>query len=183
MNNLKFIKQTENIIILTLWLTILATFPYAILNNYNLFLSDYLGLTGLTILTAVSVYKPKLTFKCLTILLVLGLFNVFSFIYFVNIVFTFGFAAVVTPGVQLLSLILIVILIIKKNDKFSKFWIEQFGQTEEQIKENKESSKNNFKAKFGRLTDKEIETRLQNNLVDEARQALIEIQNERKNAL
>ncbi|MFC4874816.1 hypothetical protein [Negadavirga shengliensis] len=180
---MKIFKRTENIIILTLWLTILSTYPYALLNDYNLFLSDYLGLAGLTIVTLIAFYIPKMTFKSLMVLLFFGLFNLFSFIYFINLVFTFGFASIVSPGIQLLSLILLLILAFKRQGELGIIWTNLFGQTDEEIQQNKDRMKDSFKVKFINLSDKEIENRLQNDLVGEARKALIEIQNERKNAL
>jgi hypothetical protein len=176
---MKNIKQTENLIIIILWLCVLATFPYALLNNYVLLSSDILGLTGLTFLTTLSIYNPKLKFKGLMILLLLGLFNLVSFVYFFNIAFSFGISTFLTPHIQLLSLILIVILVIKRANKFGAVWIKLFGQTEKETEQRKESLKNGFKSRFNKLTDEEIEKKLQNKLVEEARQALIEIQNER----
>jgi hypothetical protein len=175
------LNQIEHLIIFTLWLTIFATYPYALLNNYNLFLSDYLGLAGLTILTAVSFYNPKWTFKGLLILLFLGMFNAVSFIYFVNVVLTFGFSTILTPGIQLLSFILLVILASKRIDKFSDFWKRKNGQTAQEITQLKQHSKQRFKLKFNRLTNEEIENKLKDSLVEEAKEALVEIQIKRTN--
>jgi len=179
----KKIKQTENIIILILWVTIISTFPYALLNNYNLLLSDYLGLTGLSAVSFIAFYYPKMTFKALIVLLLFGLFNVFSFIYFMNLVLAFGFSSIVTPGIQLLSLVLLLVLAFKRQVELSILWTILFGHTDEEMQQKKESLKNSFKLKFSTLSDTEIESRLKNNLVEEARIALIEIHNERKKAV
>jgi len=179
----KIIRQIENIIILILWVTIISTFPYALLNNYNLLLSDYLGLTGLSAVSLIAFYYPKMTFKALMILLLLGVFNIFSFIYFINLVLTFGFSSIVTPGIQLFSLVLLLVLAYKKQVELSNLYKNLFGRTDEEIQQSKESLKNSFKLKFSTLSDTEIEIRLKNNLVEEARNALIEIHNERKKAL
>jgi CDP-diglyceride synthetase len=177
------LKKIENILILILWISVLASFPYALLTNYQLFLSDYLGLAALLIVTAIAIFYPKFTFKGLLILLVLGLFNVFSFIYFFNIVFYFGISSIISPSIQLFSLILLIILVVKRGDKISGFFKILFGRTEKETLDHKTQLKNNFKLKFAKLTEQEIEKKLESKLVEEATQALIELQQERKNEL
>jgi hypothetical protein len=77
-------------------------------------------------------------------------------------------------------LILLIILVVKRGEKISGFFKIIFGRTEKETFDNKTQLKNNFKLKFAKLTDQEIEKKLQTKLVEEATQALFELQQERK---
>ncbi len=92
----------------------------------------------------------------------------------------FGFSYFVTPGLQLISLSLFLILIIRKNDKFKAVMQNLFSQTEQDKMNNQNQLKIRFKNKFTHLTDQEIETKLQQKIVPEAKEALLEILEERK---
>lgn len=89
----------------------------------------------------------------------------------------------VTPGIQLLSFVLLGILTIKEREKVIAFYRKTFTKSEEEKEAEKSSLKNRFKLKFEKLTDNEIKSRLQNDLVPEAKEALLEIVDERKSAL
>lgn len=177
------IKKTEYIILIILWIGMLSTFIYAVLNNYQLFNSDYFGFIGLSVVTIIAFMKPEKTLGGLLILLLLGLFNLVSFVYFINVVFTFRFTIVVSPGIQMTSLILLTILVIKKRDKIGEIYRKTFIKTEEQKEQTRQNQKNRFKKKFEKLTYKEIESRLELNLVPEAIEALKEIKKEREDIL
>jgi len=177
----KRFSTTENRILLTFWIFSIITYSFALFNNYSLFLSDYMGLTGLTFVTLISVFYPKIIFNSLLFLLTLGLFNIFSFVYFFNFVLTFAIFSLISPGIQLLSLITLLVLFFKRKTEFRNLYISLFGRTEEEKKIDSENLKNSFKTKFSNMTDKEIELRLQDTLIEEARQALFELTNERKN--
>lgn len=177
---MKNFKKTEFIILATLWVCILATYPYALFSGYVLYTSDYLGFIGLSIATFYSFRNPAKSFEALLILLSLGLFNLLSFIYFFNVVFTFGFSIFVTPGIQILSLALLIIIISQKREKFSTVFHSSFGTTEEESEAKRSSLKNSFKNKLEKLTDAQIEARLQDDLVPEAKEALLEIISDRK---
>ena len=177
------LKKTEIIILAILWTMSLSTYAIALLNNYNLFTSDYLGLVGLTVVTLVAYFKPEKSFQSVLILLSLGLFNLLSFAYFFNIVMTFGFSVLVTPGIQLISFVFLSILIVRKRDEVGELYRATFGQTEEEKEQTTQNSQNRFKRKFEQLSDKDIENKLQQDLVPEAISALNEIKEERKNAL
>ncbi|MEO9476495.1 MAG: hypothetical protein ABJG41_13215 [Cyclobacteriaceae bacterium] len=180
---MKKLKKTELIILVVIWSMSLFTYPIALLNNYDLYASDYLGLAGLTIVTLIVYFKPEKSFQSVLILLLLGLFNLLSFAYFINIIITFGFSFIVTPGIQLISLVLISILVIIKRDKTVEFYREVFGQTEEEKEQLERNTQDRFKRKFEQLSDKEIESKLQQDLVPEAIAALNEIKEGRKKAL
>ena len=96
---------------------------------------------------------------------------------------SFGFSVLVTPGIQLISFLLLTVLLVKRRREVGQFYRETFGQTEEEKDNARQSAQNRFKMKFEKLSDKEIETKLQQDLVQEAIFALNEIKKERKNAL
>jgi heme exporter protein D len=173
-------KKTELIILIILWVSSLTTYSIALLNNYILYTSDYLGLIGLTIVSIISFLKPEKALGSVMILLILGTFNLLSFVYFFNIVMTFGFSILVTPGIQLISLVLLTVLTIKKRKKVTELYRKTFGQTKEEREQTKLSAKNRFKSRFEKLTDKEIDSKLEQDLVSEAIEALNEIKKERK---
>ncbi|MGQ1786775.1 hypothetical protein [Saccharicrinis sp. GN24d3] len=177
------LKNIENIILLILWTISLTTFPIALLNDYSLFPSDYFGFVGLVVVSTFSYLKPTKSFEALLVLLLLGLFNLLSFAYFINMVMTFGISIFVTPGIQLISLVFLIVLVAKRRNKTRLFYLKIFGLTEEDKEQSRKSSQNFFKRKFENLTDIEIENRLQEDLVPEAIEALVEIKEERKNAL
>ncbi len=172
-------KTIESKIILTIWLLCIVTYVLALLNNFILQISNYLGLLGLIVVTIISYYKTELTTKSLFILLILGLFNIFSFIYFIDFAFVFRFLSIVSPGIQGYSLILLIILLYNKREKLSNIYDKKFGQTSEEIDKEKLNSKNNFKQKFSQLTNEEIEKKLQQDLLPEAILALNELKEER----
>lgn len=174
-------KKTEIIILAILWSMSLISYSIALLNNNVLFTSDYFGLAGLTLVTAIVCIKPEKAFQSVLMLLFSGLFNLLSFAYYFNVVITFGFSVLLTPGIQLISLVLLIVLIIKKRNKAGKFYRETFGLTEDKRENERKNAQNSFKIKFEQLSDMEIEIKLQQDLVPEAIAALNEIKAERKN--
>jgi hypothetical protein len=176
------LKKTENLILLLLWILSTSTFTTALLNNYNLFNSDYIGITGLLIVTTIFIFKPDKKIEALLFLLTIGTFNLASFVYFFNLVFTFGFGTFVSPGIQILSLVFLTILVLKRKSQVTKIVRYFFGTTEGDKQQAFEQRKSKFKEKFAELNDQEIDSRLENDLQPEAKQALIELKKE-KNAL
>lgn len=177
------LKKTEIIILLILWMLSLSSNGIALLNDYVLFPSDYLGMVGLFIVSTISFVKPERVLLSVIVLLILGLFNLVSFAYFFNWVFTFGFSVLLTPGLQLISLIALVVLFVSKRSEVAQLYRETIGQTKEEKERVVQYSQNRFKAKFERLNDQEIDLKLQQRLVPEAMAALNEIKEERKAVL
>lgn len=175
------LRKTEIIILTVLWSLSLSTYSIALTNNYILYPSDYLGLLGLTIVSLIAYFKPHYSFQGVLILLLVGLFNLISFIYFFNIVMTFGFSVIVSPGIQLISLVLLSVLVIRKRDEVGRFYQLVFAKTQEDNDHSKKISQARFKTKFNQYSDEEIENKLQQDLVPEATSALNEIKAERKN--
>lgn len=180
-SDMKNLKKTEIVILIILWVMSLITCSIALFHNYILYTSDYLGFLGLTVVSLICLFKPEKRFQSVLTLLVLGFFNVLSFTYFFNIVMTFGFSVMVTPGVQLVSFVLIILLLIKRRKLVKKLYRQTFGQTKEERQQSKQTSKNRFKSKFEQLSDGEIENRLRQDLVPEAKFALTELMEERRN--
>lgn len=173
------IKSIENIILVLLWTLSLSTFTTALINNYALLNSDYVGIGGLIIATAIFFIRPDKKLESLLFLLILGTFNLASFIYFFNYVFTFQIATLKFPGIQMLSAILLIILVLKKRYEVLQIVRKISGTTEEDNKRIFTSRKMKFKEKFKNLSEKEINKHLENNLQPEARSALTELKKEK----
>ncbi len=179
---MKRLLNIEYLILGLLWTSSLLTFSYALLKHYSLFTSDYLGLFGLLIVSIYAIIKPDKIVEPLLILLSIGLFNLMSFIYFYNVVFTFGISGLVSPGIQIYSLILLTILVIKKPKTVYNLFQTLFGQTIAEKEESTRQIKEKFKISFKELTEKEIDLRLKENLVNEAIEVLLELKEEKKRA-
>ena len=61
---------------------------------------------------------------------------------------SFGFSILVTPGIQLISFVLLMVLIIKKSEKVGQFYKEIFGQSDEESEKTKQNTQNRFKRKL-----------------------------------
>jgi hypothetical protein len=176
----KHFKKTEILILMFLWVGSLTTYPIALFNHYALYPSDYLGIVGLAIVTSIAFKMPGKSLGSVIVLLLLGLFNVLSFFYFINLVVTFGFSFFVTPGIQLISLALLLVLVARKKDKVGEEYRLAFGVTEEDRQQERLHSTGGFKDKFKHLSDRELEARLKGDLVPEAKDALRQLLEERK---
>jgi len=172
--------KTEILILVTLWIVSLTTYSIALINDYVLYTSDYLGLIGLILVSTISFFRPENLLGSILILLILGLLNILSFAYFINLVMTFNITLFVTPGIQFISLGLLIILIIKKPQKFIEYYRETFGYSEQEREETNHLTKERFKERFEKLSDEQIEINLKEKLVPEAIAALNEIKIERK---
>ncbi len=170
----------EQIIIIILWLLSGFTYIIAISNSYRLFLSDWLGLTGLCLTTILVVFKSKYITTGLLFLLLLGSFNIISFVYFINIVITFGIDGLITLGVQPLSLILLFFLTYKRGDFIADKLRNFYKTPQTEKKASFERIKKSFKKKFELLSNEEIDSRLLDDLQLEAKQVLLELLEERK---
>ena len=176
-------NRPEIIILTVMWLSSLISYSIALAQGYNLFISDYVGLAGLTLVTVIGLLRPAKMLPGLFFLLILGTLNLASFIYFVNGVFSFGFMGAVTPGIQLYSLLLIITLIVIRKREIKAVYRKYLGTTEEDKESSKRAQVDAFKRRFQQLSDSEIESKLNQGLVPEAVEALTEIKDERINAL
>jgi hypothetical protein len=173
-------KKIEEIILLMMWIGALISYPIALYQNYNLLVSDYFGIAALVVLAFINFTKPSILLKALSIVLLIGSFNLISFVYFINIVVEFGVAAYVSPGIQLISSFLLVILLIVKRRKVVLSLHHLLGGTDGEREVSKENLVENFKQKFQSLSLQEIEERLKFDLQEEAKLALLAIQKEKK---
>ena len=170
----------EKALILVLWLGAFITYSIALANDYLLYLSDKIGLVGLVIVTIINWKRQKHGLLSLSILLFMGMLNVASFVYFINIIFAFGyFNYPISPGIQLYSFLIFFILILVRRPIFLGWFKKALGTSDEKSEDDFRASVERFKAKFKHLSDAEISLKLNQGLVEEARLALIEIRDER----
>lgn len=137
--------------------------------NYIFNYRQYIGLSLLLICTIFFFFNRKIYKYLLAITLIIGLVNIIGF---ATSTITFGISIV---QVQLIPFIvlLIYISIFKQEIK------DLIKKTDADKEINFNIIKDRFKQKFKKLSDKEIETKLSQNLVPEAMLALEEIKNER----
>ncbi|MCR9153919.1 MAG: hypothetical protein NXI09_07405 [Bacteroidetes bacterium] len=129
--------------------------------------------------TSIFFLKPDKKTESLLFLLAIGTLNLASFVYFFNYVFSFGIGVLVSPGIQLLSLIFLTILVIKRKHQVIRIMRYFLGTSEEDQRQAFEQGKRKFKEKFAELNEQEIKARLKNDLQQEAKQALIELKKEK----
>ena len=172
----------EIIILALLHIISIVNCSVALINDYILHASDYLGLLGLGIVTAVFYFKPNRSFHSILILLILGLFNLLSFSYFFNYVIIFDRSELFTPGIQLISFFFLIILVVSRHQKIRKLYRDAFTTTNEERRQAQLNLRQMFKSRFVNLSDHEIDQKLHEDLVTEAKEALSEIKKERKDA-
>ena len=131
MLTLKTLKRTEFIILYVIWISLLSTLIISLINDYQLLTSDYLGMIGLLIVTIISVVRPAKALTSLLILLFISVFNIFSFLFYFNVVIKFNLSMMMTPGIQLFSLILLITLALRKKNRILHMYNTSFGQTDE----------------------------------------------------
>ena len=138
--------------------------------DYTFNYRQYIGLSLILICTILFFANRKI-YKYLTaVTLIVGLTSIISFS---TSIITFGISII---QVQLIPLIVLLIYIYIFRTEIKKL----LETTENEKQNNTEKLKERFKQKFEKLTDKEIESRLNQNLVPKAIKALEEIQTERK---
>lgn len=168
-------KKLNLYILVFLWTVLLSTFCYALANNYLLFLSDKLGFLGLSLATLIIVRKPKISPEVLLCLLLPGVLNILSFIYFFNPIFSFGISILVTPGLQLLSIVLLVILLTGNRGLLSKSLQFILATSKEDLTSQSTATENIFLQKFEKFSNEELEKRLTDDLTPEAKSAIVQI--------
>ncbi len=174
------LKKTEFIFIAFLWLTWLLSLSYDLLNNYEIYISDTLAGIGLVSVTLVFFLKPEKALGSLVVLLLLGVFNVLSFEYFVNILFTFRVGDFDLPKIQLFSLVALILLSVRKKVRIVALFHNTFSQSSTEKEEQIANAENHFKKKFENLSNEEIDLQLQKDLVPEAISALNKIKDTRQ---
>ena len=141
--------------------------------NYTFDYRQYIGLILLVICTIIFFMNRKIYKYLIALILILGMINLVSFsTYYIR----FGISIIEIQFIPFASF-LIYLYIFKKEIRSI---IKKSKHAEKESNKNSENMKNHFKHKFEKLSDKEIENRLSQNLVPEAIQALTELQAERK---
>ena len=133
----------------------------------------YIGLGLLAICAVLNFIKKQLYEYTMLVTLLLGTFGLIAFTYHYTIIQIF------IPIQPLVLLVLIFFLGINYGDFKKRYddWMAKGTITPN-------SSKiNSFKKRFEKLSDSEIELKLNENLVDEANEALLQIQKERNNQI
>jgi len=123
-------KKAEILILILLWLASILSYSIALLKSHVLLNSDLWGLMGLVTLTLVVVVFPKYIFESLFILLLLGLFNVVSFVSFFNYVLTFKILGLNLPEIQLVSLICLSILVVLRRHRLREIYWNIIGESD-----------------------------------------------------
>lgn len=175
--------KIERIIVWVLILGAVLTFGLALTLGYKITYNQYAGILAIMIASILVFTDSKKTLGVLFIILALGTFNLLGFGYFIDAAMTFGISkaniAINSPGIQLYSLILLIILIRKRKDNLKTLYQKHFGQTKEDYRKAKEANGTRFRKKFESLSDSEVLERLEHDLVPEAKKALNEIKEQR----
>lgn len=168
-------KRINLILFIILWLSVLGTFSYALANGYLLLFSDKLGFIALSIASLIIVRKPKISGEVLLCLLLPGVLNVFSFIYFFNFLVSFGFSALVSPGLQLFSIALLAILIKGNKGLLSKSIRFMLSTSQTDLEDQSTATTNVFLERFKKHSTEELKNMLYNDLSPEAKSAVMQI--------
>lgn len=167
-------KKNKNLILLILLsLVSIISIIVGLASNWVFSYNLWIGLCLLTI-CFIFYYQKHKKFKCFFgIILILGVFNIIQFV-------PFGFRInfILIPFEVLPTFFLLIFIFLNKNRVIDL--IQDWFTTSDEEKEKRSLSKYaSFKKDFQNLSDKEIENRLNQVLVPEARKALIEIKDER----
>lgn len=175
--------KTERILIWVLISGTIITFGLALILGYRITYNQYAGILAILITSYFFFTGSDKTLGSLFIILVLGTFNILSFGYFIDAAITFGVSKanieINGPGIQLYSLILLIVLFRKRKDELKALYRKYYGQTNEDYQKVRVTMGDRFREKFESLSDSEVLERLEHDLVPEARKALQDIKKQR----
>lgn len=140
-----------------------------LVTNYTFDYRQYIGLSLLTVCGIFFFTDRRLYRYFFGITLVLGALNLIAFS--TNI---FVFYFIFFP-IQILPFIFLVVFFVKNRKRINDLFFQSIQKTEEEEQKYYDRKLKRFKEKFSELSDPEIEYKLNQELVPEARQALIEI--------
>lgn len=166
--------KNKNLILLALllnvsFISIIARLVLSWTLNYNL----WIGLS-LLVICLISYFLNIRNFKSFFgIILILGVFNV---IQFVSFQFTIQFIFIKFEVIPTIFFLLFLFLNKSRVMDLIQDW---FTTSDEEKEKSSQSKYKSFKREFQNLSDQEIENRLNQVLVPEAKKALIEIKEER----
>ncbi len=141
--------------------------------TYAFLINQYVGLTLLGFSIVLFFSNRRIYRYIFGITLVLGLFNLIGFTTFITTINLFGLV------IQPLLVPIIPIFIWINKEKIKPIIRSLAGTNEEQIINSEQTKINGFKRRFKNLSDNEINSKLQENLIPEAIEALKQIKKER----
>jgi len=145
---------------------------FQVILKQNIFtIKEYMGIFFLLVVTISFFIERKIYQKILLFVLLLGMFGLISFSTYI---ITFGFLFI---HVYLIPFFILILYMYIYNKDLKKY----FTISENEKKENSLRLEKKFKRKFSKLSDEEIEIKLEENLIPEAIKALKNIKNARAN--
>ena len=167
------------LILAFLWVTLIISLLTSYLSKTKINPYTIFAVIGLMIVSIIFFKFQKIFNKALFILLILGSLNFITFINQYNLTLSLGFGNFRFINLQVYSLTLLILYSFVNRKKIKKQYIKIFGKTEQEIINEKKSLTKMFKKKFKDLNEKEINDKLKENLVDEAKEALFELLKEK----
>ena len=140
-----------------------------LLTDYTFNYRQYIGLSLLMVCGIFFFTDSRLYKYFFGITLILGTLNLIAFSTYI---FTFYF---IFFPIQILPFIFLVVYLIKYRERISDLYFRSIQKSEEEEQEYYDRKLKRFKEKFSELSDPEIEDKLNQELVPEAKQALLEI--------
>ena len=140
-----------------------------LVTNYTFDYRQYIGLSLLTVSGIFFFTDRRLYRYFFGITLILGTLNLIAFSTYI-----FAFYFIFFP-IQILPFIFLVVFFVKNRKRINDLFFRSIQKTEEEEQKYYDRKLKRFKEKFSELSDPEIEYKLNQELVPEARQALIEI--------
>ena len=145
---------------------------FQVILKQNIFtIKEYMGIFFLLVVTISFFIERKIYQKILLFVLLLGMFGLISFSTYI---ITFGFLFI---HVYLIPFFILILYMYIYNKDLKKY----FTISENEKKESSLRLEKKFKRKFSKLSDEEIEIKLEENLIPEAIKALKNIKNARAN--
>ncbi|MBR9859415.1 hypothetical protein GYB22_01420 [bacterium] len=174
-------KNLEKIILLILWVLCAISFTLTTFKGYSFELANWLGLAGLVLSLVLFYFFPQKKFEIMFGLLCIGSLNIFSFSNFFFGGFTFRIGKLMSPGIQFISFVLLLILILNRREDFRLMLSKIIGTSEDDQEFAFENEVRLFKKKFEGLSTEAIQIKMEQKLSPEAQKALELILKEREN--
>ena len=145
-----------------------------LLTNYTFDYRQYIGLSLLLISGILFFTNQKIYRYVFGVTLILGTLNLIAFsTYIIGINFLF-------IPIQIIPFIVLIIYLILYRKQIVELFFRIIQKDEKEEQEYYQKKIDRFKIKFSDLTDREIENKINQDLVPEAKKALIEIKTERE---
>lgn len=112
-----------------MWVVLIGSLFVSPLSFQYLGVSIYFGVSLLGLTSIISIFFNRYTFYCMLFMLLAGTLNLVSYESIFNMTFYWGINKVVSPGIQIYSLILLIALIIRRRKQTFGFVRYLFGFT------------------------------------------------------